>query len=191
MYLKFLLSHAVFWKSYFLKSWKKLWYCISIISANCMDCWIRLTQALLQLDWKTKKKRSSESQVEMNHILLSYSRREIGGPLKFNCRSKSKLQTQSLPSCHYLIVVYTGPENKWGVISACRKKWPLLFNQKTAAGNTFYSNHYLHLPSILCRYRVVFIHTLRATLTWYITELVQQLQQGRKYLALSIITACA
>lgn len=35
---------------------------------------------------------------------------------------KSKLGTQSLPSCHYLIVVYTRAENKWeGHLSRLRK----------------------------------------------------------------------
>lgn len=79
---------------------------------------------------------------------------EIAGSLKFNCRSKSKLQTQSLPSCDYWIVVYPGAENKWGVILAHQKQHPLLFYQKIETGNRFYLNHYLHLWSVLCRFHV-------------------------------------
>ena len=133
---------------------------------------------LLWFGLKAKKQQQWKS-LEMNHPLLPapcstlrFSSVEIRGPLKFNCRSKSKLRTQSLPSCHYLIVVYTGPENKWGGHLSLLQKWPLLLNQKTATGNRFYLNHYLHLWSILYRYHVVFTHTLQAMLMWYMADLL-------------------
>lgn len=85
---------------------------------------IRVVKVIPSLAGWWNEPRSPPSQ--LSAVRRGFATCGCEAPLKFSLRSKSKLQTQSLPSCDYLIVVRTGPENKWrGHLGLQQKKWPL------------------------------------------------------------------